>query len=120
MTPLERCEDCPLNPRAWGKVWGMEISLREELDLYRYMVEKGDRDPETLGTIELLNRRVVMARAATTCCCPEHAEAVASICIEHLLNNKELLRITDLEDPVATEKFRFWWLTECVKDGCRV
>jgi len=117
---LEQCEDCPLNPTAWARLWGLEIFLKEELDVYRYMIEKGDKDPETLSTIELLLRRIAMARAATVCCCPQHAEATAAVCIEHLLSDRTLLRVTNLEDPAATAKFRLWWLLECVKDGCRV
>jgi len=115
--PLE-CPDCPLNPEGWARLWGALPMVLDELQLYEEMVRQGDKSEETRAIIEHLQRRVEMAKAASLCCCPEHARAVAQVCVEELLYDRSLRRVLSLDNAVDTAKARLWWLVECVKDGC--
>jgi len=102
-----------LNPEEWARLWDALPSLVEELDIYAQM-----DDEESRAVVQLLEQRVEMAKAAAMCCCPEVVREVAEVCIQHLLNNRQLLRALDFGDVDATRRARFRWLVECVKDGC--
>jgi len=110
-----------LNPETWAYLWGrlgeVERELRQWEEKARSAAEDRERE-EARQMAEFMRRRVETAEAASLCCCPERAKAVAEVCIQHLLYSRPLLRLLDFGDVKETQKARFKWLVECVRDGC--
>jgi len=116
-----RKNDGLLNPETWAYLWGKRGMVEKELRLWEEKAgnatEDGERE-EARQMAEFLRRLVEATEAASLCKSPEEARRAAEICIGELIFNRNILRILDFDDPRETQSARFWWLVECVRDGC--
>jgi len=110
-----------LNPETWAYLWGRRGEVGRELRLWEEKACNAAEDrerEEARQMAEFMRKRVEAAEVASLCKSPEEARRAAEVCIGELIFNRNILRILDFGDPRETQRARFRWLVECVRDGC--